>query len=646
MKEKFCSCFLGSLILLFFFSTSYGQKAPVKWGKVSEEDLQLKECEFEKDANAVILNDYGTVEFDRNNVIINRHVRIKILNQEGLEWADVRIPYYAEDRFELVNSVKAQTINSDENGKLYKISVEGKEIFEVDKDKNWKEKRFTFPSVKVGSILEYSYTTVSKSVMYLDAWIFQNSIPTLHSEFRANIPSGLDYRVIFQGNRLLFKYGKVNTNRWVLENVPSLKEEPFVANHWDYQELIRFQLAGYKKTKSRYGGGIEYVNLMTSWEALAKEVVTDESYAPYFNRKAKAKEFLFSTISEDMAPREKAEKIFYLVTNTFKWNELLRRFPTQSFNKFLESKTGNGTEINLFLNLLLNAAGLNASPLLLSTRSNGKIYKGYPLLSQFNHVIVELRLGEETILLDATEPLVAFGQLPDYDLNGFGYRLDRKAPDWVEIKPSIKTSSVVFVQADLSAGSTQFEITLRFSGYDALDLRRDLIKTNQELISLIGIDEDVFEVVDDSVRNLEDPTKPLQVNLTLALPEEELVGDMIYLPAIFVNFFSENPFKSEKRYYPVDFGKTFKDRYTLTLKLPKEIEVEEIPKSARVKLPGDAGQMSFYAKVNGNVVSITSTVSMDQAIIPEAYYPYLKEFFGQIVGKYTEHMVLKRKEIN
>ena len=84
----------------------------------------------------------------------------------------------------------------------------------------------------------------------------------------------------------------------------------------------------------------------------------------------------------------------------------------------------------------------------------------------------------------------------------------------------------------------------------------------------------------------------------------------------------------------------------MQLKLPANREVEELPKDVLVKLPGDAGQMSFNTSVKGNMVSVTSTVSMNQAIIPEIYYPHLREFFSLIVDKYAAPMVLKRKDIN
>jgi hypothetical protein len=140
--------------------------------------------------------------------------------------------------------------------------------------------------VEAGSILEYRYTTVSENFFFLDAWLFQSDIPTLHSELRAFIPEGLDYRVLMQGRKLIGKYAQASGSQWALSNVPALREESHVANHLDYAEKIRFQLAGYKKSSDHPGGGSEYVTTMTSWEKLATELLENETITRYLNRRA------------------------------------------------------------------------------------------------------------------------------------------------------------------------------------------------------------------------------------------------------------------------------------------------------------------------------------------------------------------------
>src|ERR1700744_3515519 len=79
------------------------------FGKVDKEDLELKECGFEKDANAEVLFDKGVVE----RGFLERHVRIKIFNTAGFIYSNIRIVFVGYDKLGGVAGLKAQTINND-----------------------------------------------------------------------------------------------------------------------------------------------------------------------------------------------------------------------------------------------------------------------------------------------------------------------------------------------------------------------------------------------------------------------------------------------------------------------------------------------------------------------------------------------------
>ncbi|MBS1528646.1 MAG: hypothetical protein JST19_23570, partial [Bacteroidetes bacterium] len=55
------------------------------FGKVNQADLELKQCDFEPDANAEVLFDKGTVYYTDNldGITMEVHRRIKIFNDNG-----------------------------------------------------------------------------------------------------------------------------------------------------------------------------------------------------------------------------------------------------------------------------------------------------------------------------------------------------------------------------------------------------------------------------------------------------------------------------------------------------------------------------------------------------------------------------------
>ena len=74
------------LTLLFALTTflSFGQTKDFKFGKVSEQEINLKEVSFEKDADAVILSEEGKIDLTPSNYYLTVKRRIKILTEKEL----------------------------------------------------------------------------------------------------------------------------------------------------------------------------------------------------------------------------------------------------------------------------------------------------------------------------------------------------------------------------------------------------------------------------------------------------------------------------------------------------------------------------------------------------------------------------------
>jgi len=80
----------------------YGQKPPVRFGNVPKSDLLMTKYAKDSMAEAVILADYGVSSFERGSGTFRlnfQHTkRTKILKQEGVDYANFRIPLWHEDR--------------------------------------------------------------------------------------------------------------------------------------------------------------------------------------------------------------------------------------------------------------------------------------------------------------------------------------------------------------------------------------------------------------------------------------------------------------------------------------------------------------------------------------------------------------------
>src|ERR1700761_536867 len=164
------------------------------YGKIDKADLEMKSCDFEKDANAEVLFNKGVTGFDYDfNITEDVHKRIKIFNDNGKKEADVHIVYYSINHLENISGIQAETFNL-VDGKVEVTKLDKKLIYYKNIDKVRSEIVFTFPNVKPGSVIEYSYTWHTSSISNFPDWYFQDKIPVRYSELTTQIPDLFYYR--------------------------------------------------------------------------------------------------------------------------------------------------------------------------------------------------------------------------------------------------------------------------------------------------------------------------------------------------------------------------------------------------------------------------------------------------------------------
>jgi hypothetical protein len=116
------------------------------------------------------------------------------------------------------------------------------------------------------------------------------------------------------------------------------------------------------------------------------------------------------------------------------------------------------------------------------------------------------------------------------------------------------------------------------------------------------------------------------------------INPMLYLRQ------NENPFKLENRVYPVDFGSASDQTFVCKLTVPANYQPEEIPVSKVMMLPNNAGKYVYNINVMGNVITLTSMLSINQSLFSQIDYPNLREFYNLVVAKQAEQIVLKKKD--
>lgn len=665
-----------SLCLGCMHFVSFAQKPPIKFGEVTKEELTMISYDKDSTAPAVILADFGrSAIIYRQNIgftlDFERITRIKILKKDGQSWGDFTIPLYkstAED--EKLSGLKAVTYNL-ENGKIVESKLKNDAVFREHYSENRDLIKLTCPNVREGSVVEITYKINSPFVFNFQDWTFQSTIPTVTSEYRAQIPEYFFYDKYMQGYTPLDisdetrqqnsirltsfeRTGRYNlqsqasTNqidyqdvvyRWVANNVPAFKPEPYMTSITDYITKINFELSTVKYPNE------PIKQIMGSWQDINKTMVESDN----FGGAIRGNGFLKKTVDGITAGKVSPEEVIAAITNYVKenivWDGNQRMFPSGTLKKVLDDRKGNSADINLLLASMLDKAGIRATPVLLSTRNNGLLRTATPIVSQFNYVICLAEANEKSYLLDATEKLLPIGMLPERCLNGEGFAVAKEGFKWIGLESKFKTR--VLTSGDFKlTDAGEIEGTLKFdcNGYEALRKRRKYLVEGEEEYLKDFIGSHAWSVKSSEIQNAKDIHTNF-VGVHNLVINENLVsaGEMIYLDPFLYSSYKENPFKSEKREYPVDFGSPLEQTILFKITIPEGYVIDELPTSKVISMPENAARYTYSMSQNGNQISLTSMFHINKSLFTQVEYPYLREFYNQIVAKQAEQIVLKKK---
>jgi hypothetical protein len=652
----------------------------MKFGKVEMADLDMQSYAKDTSAEAVVLGDYGQSYFrygqDGFEIVHERHVRIKILKKSGYDYATAKIPFYRPggSREEKVINLQGYTYNK-EGGKIVKEKLTKEAVFEEKKTANWYLKNFTLPNVKEGSVVEYSYTINSDFLFNLREWEFQNTIPVAWSEYRVTIPEYFKYRLLSSGyepfhiyehgrkaisfsirvegytqrtssygssGRVASSYEQVDaqavTYRWATKDVPALRSEPYITTMQDYISKIEFELSSIK-----YPNQLEKP-YTSDWAAVNELLLKDDNFGLQLNRTGFAKEVVAAAKEKAGTPAEQIAIIYEYVRKSMKWNGSSSIY-AQSTKKAYENHTGNAAEINLMLVAMLQEAGLNANPLILSTREHGRVLESYTLLSKFNYVIAHVNLDGKDVLLDATEPLLGPNVLPTRCLNGQGRLISKQEGRWVQLQSPERMSLMTSMRMQLDKeGQLKGDVDMSSSGYGALQVRKVILTDGQEKYAEnLRKTKSSWQIGKLDIKNVDKLNEAVGVSCQVAIAEgASMAGNMIYLKPLLTEAETENPFKNDTRKFPVDFATPIERTFVASYTIPEGYVVEEIPKGIIIDLPEGGGRFSFMTAKNGNTIQITSRISIRKSLYLPDEYHHLKEFYHQIVSKHAEQIVLKK----
>jgi uncharacterized protein DUF3857 len=636
-------------LFLFFTLTAYSQKKLPEFGKIDIADLQMKQCSFEPEASAMKLLDLQDVEFQMSEystrIETQKRVRIKVFSEKGYEYASIKIPYYSKKRISKIKDLSGVIYNLDSAGNIVVHKLEKKDFFKEKSEDNLGVINFTFPNLKPGSVIEYSYTRIDKNNLQIEPWVAQDEIPVAYASATIITPSYAKIKEKISGTMNIdIASEKIKGDRYKTiyykENVKSFHPEPFMSSYRDNLLHVAFLLTPADALFDLLSAP------KAAWSKYGRDLLRSEDFGGQIRKNIPNTDKLVDSAKAIKSVDDRIGFIYQAVQKRLPDKGEQTMYPNDVIEAW-NNKSGNTAEVNLILLNLLRKSDVDCYPILISTREHGKISEDFPSVSQMNGVDVIAVNGDKNYLLDATVKFQSYLNPPFNVLNREGYVLIEGNMQWVSIsddRPLIKQDVQVIMnlkEDGKSEGITNISYFDYAKSY-ALDTTDDDEEKNDKFFDKNPIGLKITSV---SQENADSATKPLLKHIEFEYEPQE-TNDFYFISPQFMTSKKDNPFTKTTRTTDIDFGCNQQLSFAMQLDLPKDFTVDQLPRNITVRAPDS----SFFFKRNCSINADSSLISLytffevKRPEFDKEEYEGVHEFFNRVYPLMSEEIILKKKK--
>lgn len=644
----------------------HGQEANFKFGKVTQEEINMPVYQQDTTASAVVLNKSGDTYYtfvgEDFQVEYNYETRIKILKPEGTSYANIAIPYYQHETTnnnrEQISKIEAYAYNL-ENGKVVKTKMEKEYIFEERISPQTKKIKFSIPAVKAGTVIEYRYRRTSNFYYNLKEWNIQEGIPVANAYYRVIIPEYLKFNIATKGfediktteeiqhQSFTINLGKgkiIKTNSFSRKltftsaNVPALKDENHLWCVNDFMSAVIFELQGVQLPMS------VYQPYTTSWEDIDETLKSSNSFGAHLSMKNPYPELSKLFANLPLTKEDLIKSIFITLKGLISWNGKYSLY-ADDIKKAVKNGTGTNAEFNFILLSALKDVGIEAYPILLSRKNLGRLPLTHPSIGKLNTFIVGAQDTDSTLVfIDGSIEYGSVNILPPVLLTDKARALGYNS--WIDLT-QIKGNSVKsMIKASVNQDGTINGSAQRvFDGQFAAEMSYYYFqaKDSTALIEMIQAESEI-QIKDYQISSHLEHAEQVRDHITFS-KTTTANGDFIYLNPMIIPHITQNSFTQEERKVPVEFPYPYTMTINAILTIPEGYQVEEMPQSIRFGMEDGSMKCTYTIAQTENQLTLNYHLRFNKITFTQAEYPTLKTYWETLVKKNTEQIVLKKTKL-
>jgi hypothetical protein len=464
-----------------------------------------------------------------------------------------------------------------------------------------------------------------------------------HASFTARIPAELGLR--FKAKNTMLEPLVTNDDKyklysWTVNNLPALQyEEGSVSRESRYPKILispnKFELDGYEGDMS------SWENFGKWYGSLAKDAI---------NLTPERKAFLNAMVKDMPTDKEKIKTIYTYLQNNFRYVSI--QLGIGGFKPFTadfvdKKKYGDCKALSNYMQACLGAVGLKSYQALINASYNkAPVDPDFPHNS-FNHVIICVPAGKDSVWLECTSTTTDFGVLGNFTENRNALLITEDGGKLVAT-PKSKASenrfgctTTVNLKED---GSGTADAALSTTGEYRQDFLHYIFDQKKDEQKKFLVDDLGFLQPDDFLINGDkmDKLAPIKLQLAIEKIPEFTAGNKQFLNPRIYKIWSYALPKAENRTQDFYFQHPLIKTDTTIYILPEGFAVETLPKTKELSFEYGTFKSTYSFDAAQKRIITTARLELDEYKIPAAKFLAAKKFFNDVLGEYTEKIVIKK----
>jgi hypothetical protein len=494
---------------------------------------------------------------------------------------------FSHSDFQKLDTYQAYTRTAD--GKKLKVTdfktSTSKESFVFYDD--FKNTTFNFPAVAPGAIGNLEVSWKNKEPHLLSPYYFSSFIPVVNSQLKLTVADNVSVKYRLMGldtSHITVKteHSRGNTvYTFLYKNCPPERRYPDAPGYGWYLPHVIFYIESYKaddgKTVSYLANVNDLYQLNYSYIKPINTTISPE-----------LKHIVDSLTANVTQPEMKAKNIYNWVQHNIKYvafEDGMEGFVPRDAGLVCSRRFGDCKDMASILTEMIKAAGIPAYFTWIGTRNLPYKFSEVPLPLVSNHMICTIKLGDQFIFLDGTDPTCVFGT-PSYGIQDKEAMLSISEKEYKIIKvPAVdKTDNLLSdtTWLDLTPTGIKGRIKQNLNGYFASEIYSKLMylngrNTDESMKAEFTRGSNKF-ILDNFHIDNQQKADHITLSANFSLPDySKKIGDEYYLNLNLFKFYANEQIDHPRRKVPVEYDFKYIKKYVTMLKIPEGYKLSYLP---------------------------------------------------------------------